>query len=224
MLMNFQVFLITGLHTSSDSIVASGSRSTTLALNQHCMAHDVTLIECKDIAEQLAKIGQGRFGEVTKGAFHGENAAITITRIRDEASWQNEVHVCTNIALYYENVLCFKGSAFTTRNDSTEIWLLTASHEQGSLYVYLLENTVTVNETVEFVRSICSGLLHLHAEMFGSKGKPAIAHRDLKHLTALAILLKEYWHKIPEVRPTVCRVKEALDKINADMEKLESVV
>lgn len=28
--------------------------------------------------------------------------------------------------------------------------------------------------------SIASGLVHLHTEIFGKQGKPAIAHRDLK--------------------------------------------
>lgn len=28
--------------------------------------------------------------------------------------------------------------------------------------------------------SIASGLVHLHTEIFGNQGKPAIAHRDLK--------------------------------------------
>lgn len=29
-------------------------------------------------------------------------------------------------------------------------------------------------------QSIASGLSHLHTEIFGTKGKPAIAHRDIK--------------------------------------------
>ncbi|GBM18826.1 Activin receptor type-1 [Araneus ventricosus] len=155
-----------------DNILSSGSSTTSLlTLKQRCLAQDTTLIKC---------IGQGRYGEVWQGVRHGENVAVKTFLTKDEDSWQNEVNIYTNIALYHENVLGFKGSVITTRFDVTEMWLLTAFHEQGSLYDYLLENTFTHNEMIEFVRSICSGLLHLHTEIFGSKGKPAIAHRDLK--------------------------------------------
>ena len=33
---------------------------------------------------------------------------------------------------------------------------------------------------ISILVSITSGLLHLHTEIFGTQGKPAIAHRDIK--------------------------------------------
>jgi bone morphogenetic protein receptor type-1B len=33
---------------------------------------------------------------------------------------------------------------------------------------------------VRMAHSVAAGLSHLHAEIFGTRGKPAIAHRDIK--------------------------------------------
>ncbi|KAF8792150.1 Activin receptor type-1 like protein [Argiope bruennichi] len=149
----------------------SGSGSGVFTLNQRTFAQDVTLIRC---------IGHGRYGEVWQGMKLGEIVAVKIFSSRDEESWKNEVNIYTNISLCHENVLGFKGSTIASRSGVTEMWLLTSFHERGSLYDYLLENTVTHKQMIEFVRSACSGLLHLHVEIFDAKGKPGIAHRDLK--------------------------------------------
>ncbi|KAF8792154.1 Activin receptor type-1 like protein [Argiope bruennichi] len=159
---------------SFDGFPSSGSGSGLPLLIQRSFVQDVTLVQC---------IGQGHFGEVWQGTMHGENVAVKIFSSKDEASWQNEVNIYTNISLCHENVLGFKGSAIASRAGVTEMWLLTTFHERGSLYDYLLENTVTHEQMIEFARSICCGLLHLHTELIaekGMKGKPAIAHRDLK--------------------------------------------
>lgn len=50
----------------------------------------------------------------------------------------------------------------------------------GSLYDYLQLTTLDTVSCLRIVLSIASGLAHLHIEIFGTQGKPAIAHRDLK--------------------------------------------
>lgn len=62
----------------------------------------------------------------------------------------------------------------------TQLWLVTEYHANGSLFDYLTNNTVTANELLGMALSIASGLAHLHNEIVGTRGKPAIAHRDLK--------------------------------------------
>ncbi|XP_044525792.1 activin receptor type-1C isoform X3 [Gracilinanus agilis] len=62
----------------------------------------------------------------------------------------------------------------------TQLWLVSEYHEQGSLYDYLNRNTVTVDGMVRLALSVASGMAHLHMEIVGTQGKPAIAHRDLK--------------------------------------------
>lgn len=68
----------------------------------------------------------------------------------------------------------------TSRHSSTQLWLITHYHEMGSLYDYLQLTTLDTVSCLRIVLSIASGLAHLHIEIFGTQGKPAIAHRDLK--------------------------------------------
>ena len=55
----------------------------------------------------------------------------------------------------------------------------------GSLYDFLIHNTVTAVQAVNMCLSIVTGLAHLHLEIVGTQGKPAIAHRDLKSKNVL---------------------------------------
>lgn len=68
----------------------------------------------------------------------------------------------------------------TSRNSSTQLWLITHFHEMGSLYDYLQLSMLDASACMRMALSIASGLAHLHVEIFGTQGKPAIAHRDLK--------------------------------------------
>uniref|UniRef100_A0A8C4NEM9 receptor protein serine/threonine kinase n=1 Tax=Eptatretus burgeri TaxID=7764 RepID=A0A8C4NEM9_EPTBU len=62
----------------------------------------------------------------------------------------------------------------------TQLWLVSDYHEHGSLFDYLNRYTVPTEGVVKLALSITSGLAHLHMEIVGTQGKPAIAHRDLK--------------------------------------------
>lgn len=62
----------------------------------------------------------------------------------------------------------------------TQLYLITDYHENGSLYDYLKSNTLDVKALLKLAYSSISGLCHLHTEIHGTQGKPAIAHRDLK--------------------------------------------
>lgn len=58
--------------------------------------------------------------------------------------------------------------------------LITDYHERGSLHDYLQTNVLDSSSLLTMALSIASGLTHLHTEIFGTKGKPAISHRDIK--------------------------------------------
>ncbi|XP_030065222.1 activin receptor type-1C isoform X4 [Microcaecilia unicolor] len=62
----------------------------------------------------------------------------------------------------------------------TQLWLVSEYHEQGSLFDYLSRNTINVDGMIKLALSVISGLAHLHMEIVGTQGKPAIAHRDIK--------------------------------------------
>lgn len=154
-----------------DHSCTSGSGSGLPFLVQRTVARQITLNEC---------VGKGRYGEVWRGQWQGENVAVKIFSSRDEKSWFRETEIYNTVLLRHENILGFIASDMTSRNSSTQLWLITHYHEMGSLYDYLQLSTLDALCCLRMALSIASGLAHLHVEIFGTQGKPAIAHRDLK--------------------------------------------
>lgn len=62
----------------------------------------------------------------------------------------------------------------------TQLFLITDYHENGSLQDYLKFSTLDTEGLLRLAYSAACGLCHLHTEIYGTQGKPAIAHRDLK--------------------------------------------
>ncbi|XP_028566352.2 activin receptor type-1-like [Podarcis muralis] len=149
----------------------TGSGSGLPFLVQRTVARQISLVEC---------VGKGRYGEVWRATWHGENVAVKIFSSRDEQSWFRETEIYNTVLLRHDNILGFIASDMTSRNSSTQLWLITHYHEHGSLYDYLQHTALDVESCLLFANSIICGLLHLHVEIFGTQGKPAIAHRDLK--------------------------------------------
>ncbi|MGH0179449.1 UNVERIFIED_CONTAM: hypothetical protein FKN15_001750 [Acipenser sinensis] len=124
--------------------------------------------------------GKGRYGEVWRGVWMGENVAVKIFSSRDEQSWFRETEIYNTVQLRHDNILGFIASDMTSKNSSTQLWLITHFYEHGSLYDYLQLNTLDPQGCLRFCLSIACGLVHLHTEIFSTQGKAAIAHRDLK--------------------------------------------
>ncbi|KYO27193.1 serine/threonine-protein kinase receptor R3 [Alligator mississippiensis] len=154
---------------SDDCTTGSGSGLPFLV--QRTVARQITLVEC---------VGKGRYGEVWRGMWHGENVAVKIFSSRDEQSWFRETEIYNTVLLRHDNILGFIASDMTSRNSSTQLWLITHYHENGSLYDYLQRMALDTETCLRLASSIACGLVHLHVEIFGTQGKPAIAHRDLK--------------------------------------------
>ncbi|XP_056445862.1 activin receptor type-1 [Gadus macrocephalus] len=154
-----------------DHSCTSGSGSGLPFLVQRTVARQISLMEC---------VGKGRYGEVWRGQWQGENVAVKIFSSRDEKSWFRETEIYNTVLLRHENILGFMASDMTSRNSSTQLWLITHYHDNGSLYDYLQRVAVETSEGLAMAASVASGLVHLHTEIFGAEGKPAIAHRDLK--------------------------------------------
>ncbi|XP_063808856.1 serine/threonine-protein kinase receptor R3-like isoform X2 [Pseudophryne corroboree] len=154
-----------------DDNCTTGSGSGLPFLVQRTVARQVTLLKC---------VGKGRYGEVWRGTWQGENVAVKIFSSRDEQSWFRETEIYNTVLLRHENILAFIASDMTSRNSSTQLWLITHYYDNGSLYDYLQRTTIDPEECLQLAVSIICGLVHLHVEIFGTQGKPAIAHRDLK--------------------------------------------
>lgn len=82
--------------------------------------------------------------------------------------------------LRHQNILGYIGSDMTSRNSCTQLWLLTHFYPNGSLFDHLNRTSLSHQDMAVICLSIANGLVHLHSEIYGTEGKPAIAHRDLK--------------------------------------------
>ncbi|CAH2056905.1 unnamed protein product, partial [Iphiclides podalirius] len=151
--------------------VTSGSGSGLPLMVQRTLAKQVTLIEC---------VGKGRYGEVWRGSWCADSVAVKIFFSRDEASWRRETEVYSTVLLRHDNILAYIGSDMTSRNSCTQLWLITHFHPLGSLYEHLNRTTLTRHQMMVICLSTVNGLLHLHTDIHGTQGKPAIAHRDIK--------------------------------------------
>ncbi|XP_031413908.1 activin receptor type-1C isoform X2 [Clupea harengus] len=149
----------------------SGSGSGLPLLVQRTIARTIVLQE---------SIGKGRFGEVWRGKWRGEDVAVKIFSSRDERSWFREAEIYQTIMLRHENILGFIAADNKDNGSWTQLWLVSEYHEYGSLFDYLNRYTVSVEGMIVMALSIASGLAHLHMEIIGTQGKPAIAHRDIK--------------------------------------------
>ncbi|XP_051884182.1 TGF-beta receptor type-1 [Pristis pectinata] len=125
-------------------------------------------------------VGKGRFGEVWHGKLNEEDVAVKIFFTCDEKSWFREVEIYQTALLRHENILGFIAADNKDNGMWTELWIVLDYHKHGSLFDYLNKSTVTAGSMVKLAFSIASGLAHLHMEIIGIRGKPAIAHRDLK--------------------------------------------
>nr|CAD7589421.1 unnamed protein product [Timema genevievae] len=160
-------------------MTTSGSGSGLPLLVQRSIARQIQLVEI---------IGKGRFGEVWRGRWRGENVAVKIFSSREERSWFREAEIYQTVMLRHENILGFIAADNKDNGTWTQLWLITDYHENGSLFDYLNRSTVDISGMIRMALSIATGLAHLHMEIVGTQGKPAIAHRDLKSKNILVKL------------------------------------
>ena len=150
---------------------SSGSGSGLPFLIQRTVARNIRL---------GGPIGTGRYGQVFVGHYQGETVAVKKFVSHDEQSWVREMEIYSIVLLRHENILGYIASDMVSNSGVTELWLITQYHSNGSLYDYLSNHQVDRACMVPLMLSICNGLTHLHTELFGTQGKPAIAHRDIK--------------------------------------------
>ena len=161
----------TGEMELMDMTVTSGSGSGLPFLIQRTVARTIKITEL---------IGNGRYGQVYLGYYQGEPVAVKKFFSRDEKSWCRETEIYNTLLLRHDNILGFFASDMVSNNGVTELWLITQYHQFGSLYDFLMQEAVSPKVMLQMAISMCSGLAHLHTELFGTQAKPAIAHRDMK--------------------------------------------
>lgn len=141
------------------------------------------LLVQRTIAKQLQmvkSVGKGRYGEVWLATWRGEPVAVKVFFTTEEASWFRETNIYQTVLMRHENILGFIAADIKGTGTWTQMLLITDYHERGSLHDYLQINVLDSSSLLSMALSIASGLTHLHTEIFGTKGKPAISHRDIK--------------------------------------------
>ncbi|XP_065749880.1 bone morphogenetic protein receptor type-1A isoform X4 [Phocoena phocoena] len=157
---------------------------TTLASG--CMKYEGSDFQCKvqrTIAKQIQmvrQVGKGRYGEVWMGKWRGEKVAVKVFFTTEEASWFRETEIYQTVLMRHENILGFIAADIKGTGSWTQLYLITDYHENGSLYDFLKCATLDTRALLKLAYSAACGLCHLHTEIYGTQGKPAIAHRDLK--------------------------------------------
>ncbi|CAL1615530.1 unnamed protein product [Knipowitschia caucasica] len=150
---------------------SSGSGSGLPLLVQRTIAKQIHMVK---------QIGKGRYGEVWMGQWRGEKVAVKVFFTTEEASWFRETEIYQTVLMRHQNILGYIAADIKGTGSWTQLYLITDYHENGSLYDYLKSTTLDSGSMLRLAYSSISGLCHLHTEIFGMQGKPAIAHRDLK--------------------------------------------
>ncbi|CAK1550340.1 unnamed protein product [Leptosia nina] len=153
------------------SEISSGSGSGLPLLVQRTVAKQIQMVE---------SIGKGRYGEVWLAKWRGEKVAVKVFFTTEEASWFRETEIYQTVLMRHENILGFIAADIKGTGSWTQMLLITDYHENGSLHDYLQTVVLDTHGLMTMAYSIVSGIAHLHLDIFGTKGKPAIAHRDIK--------------------------------------------
>lgn len=132
--------------------------------------------------ERTELIGQGRYGKVYLARFRGENVAAKVFYPAAEASWTRESEIYQSVVMRHENIMGFIAADIDGNGQRT---LITHYHELGSLQTFLKGHQLSPKKLYDLAHSLASGLAHLHTEIFGAPGKPAIAHCDITSQTVL---------------------------------------
>ncbi|XP_062548218.1 bone morphogenetic protein receptor type-1B isoform X1 [Armigeres subalbatus] len=150
---------------------SSGSGSGLPLLVQRTIAKQIQMVH---------SVGKGRYGEVWLAKWRDERVAVKIFHTTEEASWFRETEIYQTVLMRHENILGFIAADIKGTGSWTQMLLITDYHELGSLYDYLQKRVLNPHMLKTLALSLASGLAHLHTEIFGTPGKPAIAHRDIK--------------------------------------------
>lgn len=169
----FQMTIGSGEPLQPKRGTSSGSGAGQPYLMQRSIADDIELHEV---------IGRGYFGVVHRGEFKGEPVAVKIFQAGGKPGWEREADIYQTTMLRHKNILGFWATDTKEEASITTYWLVTDYYHMGSLYDFLKRSDVylLMPDAVKMAFSIANGLSHLHREIFGTHGKPAIAHRDIK--------------------------------------------
>lgn len=144
----------------------------------------------KDIQLECAvPLGAGRFGDVWLAQFHRERVAVKVHLPAAQAVCLHEEHIYRSAMRCHENIQRFIGSYVDVSGRRA---LVTHYHELGTVHTVLAhaERPLRADQLARLAYSLAAGLGHLHTEICGLPGKPAIAHGSI---SARNLLVRRDW-------------------------------
>lgn len=115
-----------------------------------------------------------------KGRWYGEEVAVKIFAPNEESSWYREAEFYQTVLLRHDHVLGFIAADIRSIGAEAKLLLITEYHKYGSLFDFLQNFTYDYRILLRLSYTTASGLSYLHREIYGTKGKPPLAHRDIK--------------------------------------------
>ena len=83
--------------------------------------------------------GKGRYGQVWRGLYQGENVAVKIFSSHAESTWLRECAIYSTVMLRHENILAFVAADTVSRtSSSTQLWLVTRYYVIIFTFILLL--------------------------------------------------------------------------------------
>lgn len=93
------------------NVVLLGTQTVVCCVEYYfCLSLGLPLLVQRTIARTIVlqeSIGKGRFGEVWRGKWRGEEVAVKIFSSREERSWFREAEIYQTVMLRHENILGF---------------------------------------------------------------------------------------------------------------------
>lgn len=138
---------------------------------QRTSAQDLDLIKV---------IGEGRFGKVWRGLWHGDDVAVKLFHPSKVEMFNNEVNI-SNVVGNHQNILRLQHSHSSFWwNHVNYSCIVMEYHSSGSLFDLLNRRTVNIQEMCSLALSAARGLSHLHGEIYRGEETFSIAHCDIK--------------------------------------------
>lgn len=169
------------LHDSEHTCLTLGSDPTS--------GKGLRQLQSRTIAKSVAlgqtfPVGEGRFGRVYKGEFHGEDVAVKAFSSIDWESWDRECKVLKRLGSHPNIVRILTSEITPTDQSSTEYCIILEYCSFGSLCDYLDHHDIESSiDALLILQCIINGLNYLHedySQLGTAEYKPSIAHRDIK--------------------------------------------
>lgn len=105
--------------------------------------------------------------------------AVKIFESGDKEHWERETQVFQESCLRHENLVKFIAADSKDTGLTLQHWII-MEYYPYCLYDYLQLEVLAPDVCLQFCFSISKGLNFLHTPIEGTRGKPAIAHMDIK--------------------------------------------